>query len=103
MDRFGRVALNIRDLSPEVALHHLVTVLKLGPFSVNLCKKPVNNIDELRQTKKLMELEEMREFKTKLTIDAENRKTEREAPRGIHSPRRPKEFLKPPRFPHYTP
>jgi len=49
MDRFGKFPLNIRDLSPEVALHHLVTVFRLGPFSDNLCKKLTSNTNELRR------------------------------------------------------
>jgi len=48
MERFGKIVLNICNLSPEVAMHHMVTVLKPGPFSDSLCKKPVMNLDELR-------------------------------------------------------
>nr|KYP44308.1 Transposon Ty3-G Gag-Pol polyprotein [Cajanus cajan] len=32
MDRFNKAALEIRDLNPAVALHHLTTALKPGPF-----------------------------------------------------------------------
>lgn len=60
MDRFERVALNIRDLSPEVALHHIVTSLKSSSISDSLCKKLATSMDELRQRAvKFMQLEEM--------------------------------------------
>jgi len=71
-----------------VALHHLVTSLKLGPFSDNLCKKLAASMDELRQRAvKFMQFEKIREFKTKLTDVTENRKTEKEAYGGVQPPR----------------
>jgi len=48
MERFGKVALSIRNLNPEVTMHHMITTLKLGPFADSLCKKPTTNLDELR-------------------------------------------------------
>ena len=63
MERFGKIALNIHNISPEVAMHHMITALKLGPFSDSLCKKPVMNMDELPQrAAKFMQLEDLREF-----------------------------------------
>ena len=76
MERFGKIALNIRNLSPELAMHHMVTALNPGPFSDSLCMKPVMNLDELRQrATKFMQLEELREFcaKTRVPKEAENR------------------------------
>nr|KYP41436.1 hypothetical protein KK1_037196 [Cajanus cajan] len=35
MDRFNKAALEIRDLTPAVALHHLTTALKPGPFGID--------------------------------------------------------------------
>ena len=37
MDRFGKTTLDIRNLSPEVAMHHMVTALKPRPFLDSLC------------------------------------------------------------------
>jgi len=48
MEQFGKISLNISNLNPEVAMHHLITTLKPDPFVDNLCKKPVNNLDKLR-------------------------------------------------------
>jgi len=49
MDRFSKMALDIRNLSPEVAMHHMVTALKPGPFSDSLCMQPATTLDESRQ------------------------------------------------------
>jgi len=63
MDKFSKMALDIRNLSPEVAMHHMVTALKPGSFSDNLCMQPATTLDELRQrATKYMRLEELREF-----------------------------------------
>jgi len=42
MERFGKVALDIRNLSPEVTMHHMITTLKPNPFADNFCKKTNN-------------------------------------------------------------
>ncbi|XP_068504393.1 uncharacterized protein [Phaseolus vulgaris] len=63
MDRFGKVALSIHNLSLKVTMHHMITTLKPRPFADNLCKKPAVNLDELRQrASKFMQMEELREF-----------------------------------------
>lgn len=63
MDRFGKVALKIRRLIPEVAIHHLITTLWLGPFADNLAMHPTSDMDDLRQrATKYMQVEELREF-----------------------------------------
>jgi len=49
MEMFNKVTSNIRNLSPDVAMHHMVTALRTWPFSDSLCKKPAANLDELRQ------------------------------------------------------
>ena len=63
MGRFSKMALDIRNLSPEVAMHHMVTALKSGPFTDSLCMQLATTLDELRQrATKYMQLEELKEF-----------------------------------------
>ena len=63
MDRFNQVTLQIRNLNSEVALHHMVTALRPGPFADSLCKKLTLNMNEMRvRTTKFMRLEELRDF-----------------------------------------
>ena len=89
MERFGKISLNISNLNPEVAMHHLITALKHGPFIDSVCKKPVNNLDELRtRATKFMQMEELKEFRNTTRSDAqEKRHHDRErmlAPRSSH-------------------
>jgi len=48
MERFRKLTLRIWNLDPNVALHHLVTALRAGPFADNMCKKPAHDLDKLR-------------------------------------------------------
>ena len=48
MDRFGKTTLDIRNLSSEVAMHHMVIALKPGLFSDSLCMQSATTLDELR-------------------------------------------------------
>jgi len=54
MEHFDKVTLNIRNLKPDVTLHHLIIMLmmRLWLFVNNLCKKFVTNMDMV-QTKLL--------------------------------------------------
>jgi len=59
VDRFIKVAMSIRNLSPDVAMHHMLTTLRPGPFADNLCMQPAASLEELRKrTTKFMQLEE---------------------------------------------
>ena len=49
IDRFGKVAMSIRNLSPEVAMHHMLTALRPGPFADSLCMQPAASLYELRR------------------------------------------------------
>ena len=49
IDQFGKVAMSIRNLSPEVAMHHMLIALRPGPFADNLCIQPATSLDELRR------------------------------------------------------
>lgn len=63
MDRFNQVALQIRNLNSEVALHHMVMAFRLDPFTDSLCEKPAANMNEMRErAAKFMHLEELRDF-----------------------------------------
>jgi len=62
MERFGKLALQIRNLNPEVTLHHTVTALGFGSFADNLCMEPASSLYELRRrATKFMQLEELKE------------------------------------------
>jgi len=89
------VALNISNLSLEVGMHHMVTVLKPDPFSNSLYKKPTMNLDELRQrTAKFMQLEELKEFRAKTRAPEEaEKKVDKGRPMQSG---RSKDFPKPP-------
>ena len=41
--------MNIQNLSPDVAMHHMLTTLRLGPFAEYLCMQPATILDELRK------------------------------------------------------
>ena len=70
MECFIKVALNIRNLNPEVALHHMVTTLRPRQFIVELCMTPTIDLDELRQrAAKLMQLKWLKDFINKLRVE----------------------------------
>lgn len=52
IDRFGQLVVQIRNLNLEVALHSMLLALQLGKFADSLCKKPLSNMDELRERAK---------------------------------------------------
>jgi len=76
MERFGKLALQIQDLNPEVALHHMVTALHPRSFADSLWKKPVSDLDELRKrVGKFMQLEKLREFQNQVRAELAPEKT----------------------------
>jgi len=82
VDRFSKVAMSIRNLSPDVAMHHMLTTLRLGPFADNLCMKSVDNLDELRRrAAKYMQLKELREFHNQARAEASGEKNKEEKDR----------------------
>lgn len=48
VERFEKEAKQIRNLNLEVAMHHMIIVLQLGPFADSLCMQPTENLDELK-------------------------------------------------------
>nr|KYP68868.1 hypothetical protein KK1_022517 [Cajanus cajan] len=62
MDRFNKIAMEIGDLNPAVAMDRLSTALRPGPFVNNLCKKPPGDMNDLRRrAEKYMQMEELAE------------------------------------------
>jgi len=56
--------MSIRNLILDVAMHHMLTALRPGPFADNLCMQPTATLDELRKkAAKYMQLEELRDFR----------------------------------------
>jgi len=71
MERFGKIVLNIQNLSPDVAMHHMIMALRSGPFNNSLCMEPAANLDELWHiATKFMQLEELREFRNQARVEA---------------------------------
>ncbi|XP_020205193.1 uncharacterized protein LOC109790452 [Cajanus cajan] len=103
MSRFNKAALEIRDLNPAVALHHLTTALKLGPFANSICKKPPTDMDDLRRrADKYMQMEELAEFRNQARAEVS---TKSDKPTDVSFRGRPKDFgprEKPPRGPRYS-
>ncbi|XP_068479118.1 uncharacterized protein [Phaseolus vulgaris] len=103
MERFGRMALSIRNLSPEVSMHHMITALRPGPFADSLCKKPAVSLDELRRrAAKFMQMEELRDFRNQARMDVKNEKKTNEREAGYQS-RRFREEPRGRKFQQYTP
>ncbi|XP_020238619.1 uncharacterized protein LOC109817702 [Cajanus cajan] len=107
ISRFNKATLEIRDLNPAVALHHLTTALKPGPFANSICKKPPTDMDDLcRRADKYMQMEELVEFRNQARAEV-SAKPEKSTENNFRS--RPKELVpreRPPRGPkysHYTP
>ncbi|XP_020203897.1 uncharacterized protein LOC109789378 [Cajanus cajan] len=88
-----------------IALHHLTTALKPGPFANNICKKPPTDMDDLRRrADKYMQMEELAEFRNQARAEIAA-KADKPAESNYRS--RPKEISreKPargPRYSHYT-
>ncbi|XP_020206963.1 uncharacterized protein LOC109791999 [Cajanus cajan] len=107
MDRFNKVALEIRDLNPAVALHHLTTALKPRPFVNSICKKaPSDMNDQRRHADKYMQMEEFAEFRNQAQAETmtKNEKIVEQPFKGrnkeITLRERP---VRGPKYSHYTP
>jgi len=75
VDRFKRVAMSIQNLSPDVAIHHMLTALRPGLFADNLSMQSTTSLDELRKrAAKFMQLEELKEFCNQARVETVRRK-----------------------------
>ena len=67
MDKFGRIAFQIRNLNPKVALHSMLLALRHGKFAHSLCKKTPSSMDELHErSKDYIQIEEMSRFRNEV-------------------------------------
>ncbi|XP_068466580.1 uncharacterized protein [Phaseolus vulgaris] len=105
IDRFSKTAMSIRNLSPEVTMHHMLTALRPGPFADSLCMQPATNLDDLRRrAAKFMQLEKLHEFKNNARAKASGEKKEdRERQGRSRTGRDQKRDNRGPRFSCYTP
>jgi len=79
VDRFNKVAMSIQNLSPDVAMHHMLTTLRPGLFANNLCMQPATSLDKLRKkAAKFMQLEELREFRNQARAETNKEKSKEE-------------------------
>ncbi|XP_020209555.1 uncharacterized protein LOC109794523 [Cajanus cajan] len=102
MDRFNKIAMEIGDLNPAVALDRLSTALRPGPFVNSLCKKPPVDMNDLRRrAEKYMQMEELAETRNQArTKEGYSRKEQGREPmkRANTEPSN----TRPPRGPRYT-
>ena len=99
--------MSIQNLSPGVAMHHMLTALRRGPFADNLCMHPIDSLDELRKrAAKYMQLEELREFRNQARAEAGGERKEEKDRQGRpmqKNDRRRENRDRPIRFSRYTP
>ncbi|XP_027368320.1 uncharacterized protein LOC113874282 [Abrus precatorius] len=105
MERFGKVTLSIYNLEPAVAMHHLTTALKPGPFVNSICEKPPVDLDKLRsQAAKYMQMEELSKYQNRIRMDqgSNSKNTDRrEAFKARQRNKRRNELERPPQGPKY--
>ena len=69
MDMFSKVCMGIRNLNPDIAMHHLVSAILLDRFTESLIKRPPYNMDELRtRATKFMQIEEDVDYHRKTQV-----------------------------------
>ncbi|XP_068486989.1 uncharacterized protein [Phaseolus vulgaris] len=82
MDRFNKVCMGIRNLNPDIAMHHLVSTILSGRFTESLIKRLPFNMDELRtRATNFMQIEEHVDYHRKTLAEVSEK--EREKNRGI--------------------
>ena len=70
VERFGKLAFSIVNLSPRSCIAPNGNNLEIGPFADSLCKKPTSIMVELRlRVAKYMHMEELKDFKNKIKVE----------------------------------
>ena len=70
MDRLNKVCMGIRNLNPDIAMHHLVSTILSGQFTESLIKRPPYRMDELRtRVAKFMQIEEHVNYHRKTQVE----------------------------------
>ena len=74
MDKFSKVCMGIRNLNPDIAMHHLISAILPGRFTESLIKRPPHNMDELRtRATKFMQIEEHIDYHRKTHFENADR------------------------------
>lgn len=69
MNHFDQLAIQIKDLNLEVALHSMLLALQPGKFANSFCKKHPHSMDELRdRAKGYIQMKEMLKFRNKVRL-----------------------------------
>jgi len=96
--------LNISNLNPKVAMHHLIKALRPCLFVDNLCKNPVADLDELRiRVTKFMQMKEMKEFRNTTKVENVDRRNPEKERMAIVRPGSRLREHKQPKYNQYTP
>ena len=96
---FNKVCMGIRDLMPEIAMHHLDGEIRPGRFTKRLIKRPTRDIDELRtRAVKFMQIEEHVDCHRTHQVEVDEKGNEKEKDRsnrpGLGQSDRPRENLR---------
>jgi len=75
--------MGIRNLMPEIAMHHLVGAIRPGRFTESLIKRPTRDMDELRaRVTKFMQIEEHVDYHKAYQTETISKESEKEKQRS---------------------
>jgi len=80
---FSKVCMGIRNLMPEISMHHLVRAIRPCRFTKSLIKRPPKDMDELRTwATKFMQIEEHVDYHKVHQTETTSKESEKEKDRG---------------------